>query len=84
MLVKPFLEHVTESELFAIMTGGFASIAGAITATIIDLGVSFRTQRFLLCVEEAMPYRVGTDDLYYSHYVVDASRFRNKPKNKQY
>ena len=40
LVVKPFLEHVTESELFAIMTGGFASIAGAVSAIVIDMGVS--------------------------------------------
>ena len=40
LVIKPFIEHVTESELFAIMTGGFASIAGATTGTIIGYGVS--------------------------------------------
>ena len=40
VLLKPFLGQATESELFAIMTGGFASIAGAMTGTIVAFGVS--------------------------------------------
>ena len=30
---------MTEAELFAIMAGGFASIAGSIVATVIEFGV---------------------------------------------
>ncbi|KAK7103475.1 uncharacterized transporter HI_0519-like isoform X1 [Littorina saxatilis] len=39
LLVKPFLKDVTESELFAIMTGGFASIAGAIMGALVAIGI---------------------------------------------
>lgn len=40
LLVKPFLEHVTMSELHAIMTGGFATIAGGVLAAYVGIGVS--------------------------------------------
>lgn len=39
-MVRPFLEHVTMSELHAIMTGGFATIAGGVLAAYIGIGVS--------------------------------------------
>ena len=39
-MVRPFLEHVTKSELHAIMTGGFATIAGGVLAAYIEFGVS--------------------------------------------
>lgn len=40
LMVRPFLEHVTMSELHAIMTGGFATIAGSVLAAYIEFGVS--------------------------------------------
>lgn len=40
LLIRPFLEHVTMSELHAIMTGGFATIAGGVLAAYIGIGVS--------------------------------------------
>ena len=40
LMVRPFLEHVTLSELHAIMTGGFATIAGSVLAAYIEFGVS--------------------------------------------
>lgn len=40
LLVRPFLEHVTMSELHAIMTGGFATIAGGVLAAYVGIGVS--------------------------------------------
>jgi len=40
LLVRPFLKDMTESELHAIMTGGFATIAGGVLAAYIAFGVS--------------------------------------------
>lgn len=40
MLVGPFLDTMTKSELHSIMTGGFATIAGAVMAMFIGLGIS--------------------------------------------
>ena len=39
-LIKPFLDKMTESELNAVMTGGFATIAGGVLAGYIQMGVN--------------------------------------------
>ncbi len=39
-LVKPFLKEMTVSELHAVMTGGFATIAGGVLAGYIQMGVN--------------------------------------------
>ncbi|MEM1182454.1 MAG: nucleoside transporter C-terminal domain-containing protein [Acidobacteriota bacterium] len=39
-LIKPFLSEMTESELNAVMTGGFATIAGGVLAGYIGMGVN--------------------------------------------
>ncbi|XP_053149052.1 solute carrier family 28 member 3 [Hemicordylus capensis] len=40
LLVKPYLVYVTKSELHAIMTAGFATIAGSVLGAYISFGVS--------------------------------------------
>ncbi|XP_070538643.1 solute carrier family 28 member 3-like [Ptychodera flava] len=40
LLIKPFLDHMTLSELNAVMVGGFATIAGSVLAAYIAFGVS--------------------------------------------
>ena len=40
LLIKPFLDDMTESELHAIMVGGFATIAGGVLAGYIRMGVN--------------------------------------------
>lgn len=40
LLVRPFLHLLTVSELHAVMTGGFATIAGSVMAAYIHFGVS--------------------------------------------
>ncbi len=39
LVVKPFIHNMTESELFAIMSGGLASIAGSVLAGYAGMGV---------------------------------------------
>lgn len=39
LLIKPYLSLMTESELHAVMTGGFATIAGSVLAAYISFGV---------------------------------------------
>ncbi|KAL4220155.1 hypothetical protein ACF0H5_020565 [Mactra antiquata] len=39
LMIQPFLEDMTRSELHAVMTGGFATVAGGIMAAYINLGV---------------------------------------------
>jgi len=40
LLIKPYLPRLTMSELHAIMTGGFATIAGSVFAAYVGFGVS--------------------------------------------
>ncbi|XP_070581269.1 solute carrier family 28 member 3-like [Ptychodera flava] len=40
LLIKPFLDHMSLSELHAVMVGGFATIAGSVLAAYIAFGVS--------------------------------------------
>ena len=39
-MIRPFLEKMTRSELLAVMTGGFATVSGALLGTYVTLGVS--------------------------------------------
>ncbi|MEM8722906.1 MAG: NupC/NupG family nucleoside CNT transporter [Cyanobacteria bacterium P01_G01_bin.39] len=40
LIIKPYLATLTMSELHAVMTGGFATIAGGVMAAYISLGIS--------------------------------------------
>ncbi|XP_054161152.1 solute carrier family 28 member 3-like [Oppia nitens] len=40
LMIKPYLPVMTKSELHAVMTGGFATIAGSVMAAYINFGVS--------------------------------------------
>jgi concentrative nucleoside transporter, CNT family len=42
LVVKPFIPHMTSSELFAIMVGGLASIAGSVMAGYALMGVEIK------------------------------------------
>jgi CNT family concentrative nucleoside transporter len=42
LVVKPFLPRMTDSELFAVMVGGLASIAGSVMAGYAGLGVDIK------------------------------------------
>ncbi|ELR66838.1 Nucleoside permease NupC [Photobacterium marinum] len=42
LLVKPFLPQMTRSELFAVMTGGMASVAGSVLGGYAGLGVELK------------------------------------------
>ena len=47
-MIRPLLHDMTRSELHAVMTGGFATIAGSVLAAYILMGVSTHTLIFLL------------------------------------
>ena len=38
--MRPFVSKLTKSELHAVMTGGFATVAGSYIAVLIHVGVS--------------------------------------------
>ena len=39
LLIKPYVSKMTQSELMAVMTGGFATIAGAVMAAFVSFGL---------------------------------------------
>ncbi len=39
IILKPFLHKLTKSELHAVMTGGFATVAGSYIALLVEVGV---------------------------------------------
>ena len=39
-MIRPFIAKMTKSELHAVMTGGFATIAGSVLGAYIGFGVS--------------------------------------------
>ena len=57
LMIKPLLPNMTKSELHAVMTGGFATIAGSVLATYILFGVSMmgRLKRISQCVNSVTP-----------------------------
>jgi CNT family concentrative nucleoside transporter len=42
LVIKPFIPHMTKSELFAVMVGGLASIAGSVMAGYAGMGVEIK------------------------------------------
>jgi CNT family concentrative nucleoside transporter len=42
LVIKPFIPHLTRSELFAVMVGGLASIAGSVMAGYAGMGVEIK------------------------------------------
>lgn len=41
VVLRPFWIELTESETHAVMTGGFATVAGTVIAAYIEFGVSY-------------------------------------------
>ncbi|PMB20712.1 NupC/NupG family nucleoside CNT transporter [Fischerella thermalis] len=39
LMVKPYVERMTQSELFAVMTGGFATVAGGVLGAYLSFGI---------------------------------------------
>lgn len=40
ILVKPFISHMTDAELFQVLVSGFATIAGSVLAAYVNMGVN--------------------------------------------
>lgn len=63
LLIKPYIPIMTKSELFAVMTGGFATIAGSVLAAYINFGVS--ASHLLTASVMAAPSALGYSKLFY-------------------
>jgi len=48
IIMRPFVNKLTKSELHAVMTGGFATVAGSYIAILIEVGVRILQCRVLL------------------------------------
>ena len=63
LLIKPYIPLMTKSELFAVMTGGFATIAGTVMAAYINFGVN--ASNLLAASVMAAPSALGYSKLFY-------------------
>ena len=63
MLLRPFLNHMTRSELHTVMTCGFASISGGILGTYVQFGVPVSYSFLSYCTE--CNYNNSGDDRHY-------------------
>lgn len=63
LVIKPYVPNMTKSELFAVMTGGFATIAGAVLAAYINFGVN--ASHLLSASVMAAPAALGISKLFY-------------------
>lgn len=50
-MIRPLIKDMTRSELHAIMTGGFATIAGSVLAAYISFGVSVLYSDVNYCID---------------------------------
>ncbi len=63
LLVKPFINKMTKSELNTIMTGGFATVAGGVLAAYVSFGISARD--LISASVMAAPCALGISKLLY-------------------
>ncbi|PIK62885.1 putative solute carrier family 28 member 3, partial [Apostichopus japonicus] len=63
LLIRPMLKDMTKSEIHAVMTGGFATIAGAIVGAYISFGIS-ASHLISACVMSA-PAALAISKLFY-------------------
>lgn len=63
LIIQPFLPAMTKSELHAVMTGGFATIAGGVLAAYINIGVS--ASHLLSASVMSAPAALGFSKLFY-------------------
>ncbi|KAL7643740.1 UNVERIFIED_CONTAM: hypothetical protein RMT77_005746 [Armadillidium vulgare] len=74
LLIKPFVPLMTKSELHAVLTGGFATIAGAVLAAYISFGVD--SAHLLSASVMSAPAALGFSKLVYPE--VETSRTKAK------
>ena len=73
-MIKPFLPVMTKSELHAVMTGGFATIAGSVMAAYINFGVS--ASHLISASVMSAPAALGFSKLFYPE--TEESKTTNK------
>ncbi|XP_019633493.1 PREDICTED: sodium/nucleoside cotransporter 1-like [Branchiostoma belcheri] len=63
LLVRPFLPSMTKSELHAVMTGGFGTVAGGVLGAFISFGIN--PSHLLACTVMAAPTALAMSKLVY-------------------
>ncbi|NXP56592.1 S28A3 protein, partial [Heliornis fulica] len=63
LLVRPYLTHITKSELHAVMTAGFSTIAGSVLGAYISFGVS--ASHLLTASVMSAPASLATSKLFW-------------------
>lgn len=72
LVIKPYVGIMTMSELFAVMTGGFATIAGAVMAAYISFNVD--ASHLVSASVMAAPAALGFSKLFYPETEVSRSK----------
>ncbi len=63
IILRPFINKLTKSELHAVMTGGFATVAGSYIALLVEVGVS-PLLYFILQTLRIMQIDITTQELF--------------------
>merc|ERR1711971_174241 len=74
-LIKPYLSELTKSEIHAVMTGGFATIAGTVLAAYISFGVS--SAHLVSASVMSAPAALAFSKLFYPETEVSKSKSEN-------
>lgn len=72
LMIKPYLHLMTKSELHAVMTGGFATVAGSVLAAYINFGVN--PSHLLSASVMSAPAALGFSKLFYPETEVSRTR----------
>ncbi|MBD2155924.1 nucleoside transporter C-terminal domain-containing protein [Leptolyngbya sp. FACHB-16] len=78
LLIKPFINHLTESELHAVMVGGFATVAGSVLAAFIGFGLS--AQALISATVMNAPGALAISKIVYPE--LERSRYRSNRKER--
>lgn len=58
MVLRPFIYRLTKSELHAVMTGGFATVAGSYVALLVEVGVGFNSVQLIATFQFIAYYKL--------------------------
>ncbi|XP_069737255.1 solute carrier family 28 member 3 [Phaenicophaeus curvirostris] len=78
LLVQPYLPYVTKSELHAVMTAGFSTIAGSVLGAYISFGVS--ASHLLTASVMSAPASLATSKLFWPETEKPTITLRNDPQ----
>jgi len=76
LLIKPYISTLTNSELHAVMTGGFATIAGGVMAAYISFGIP--AEHILAASVMSAPAALAISKLFYPETEISLTRGKVK------